>query len=95
MSITKQKLTESVFEQCGIRKREAVRTVEALMDLIKSALESGEDVLISGFGKFCVREKSSRSGRNPQTGEALTLDVRRIVTFKSSGVLTRKLNGRG
>ncbi|MGD8389846.1 MAG: integration host factor subunit alpha [Desulfobacteraceae bacterium] len=93
MSITKQKLTESVFEQCGIRKREAVRTVESLMEMIKSALESGEDVLISGFGKFCVNEKASRRGRNPQTGGDLTLDARRIVTFKPSGVLKGKLNG--
>ena len=94
-AITKQKLTESVFDQCGIQKCEAASTVETLMKLIKSALESGEDVLISGFGKFCIREKSSRRGRNLQTGEALTLDARRIVTFKPSGVLRRKLNGQG
>jgi len=94
LSITKQKLNESVFEQCGIRKREAVRTVETLMETIKSALELGEDVLISSFGKFEVRDKTARKGRNPQTGEALTLDARRIVTFRPSGVLKGKLNGR-
>ena len=61
--------------------------------MIKSALESGEDVLIGGFGKFEVRDKAARTGRNPQTGEELVLDARRIVTFKPSGKLREKLNG--
>ncbi len=75
--------------------REAAAAVEALLELIKSELESGEDILISGFGKFYVRDKPTRRGRNPQTGEELTLESRRLVTFKPSGVLRRKLNGRG
>jgi len=67
--------------------------VETSLEFIKSTLASGEDVLISGFGKFEVRDKGSRRGRSPQTGEALTLDGRRVVTFKPSGVLRKKLNG--
>lgn len=67
--------------------------VESTLELVKSTLESGEDVLISGFGKFNVREKRARRGRNPQTGEMIMLPPKRIVTFKSSSVLKRRING--
>lgn len=95
MAVPKRQLTECVYDRCGFRMREAAAAVEALLELIKSELESGEDILISGFGKFYVRDKPTRRGRNPQTGEELTLESRRLVTFKPSGVLRRKLNGRG
>jgi len=67
--------------------------VESLVETIKNTLANGEDVLISGFGKFCVKEKRERRGRNPQTGEDLMLGERRVVTFRCSGVLRKKLNG--
>jgi integration host factor subunit alpha len=66
--------------------------VETLLDLIKSRLSSGEDVLVSGFGKFCVKAKRERRGRNPATGEDMMLDARRVVTFKCSGQLRDKIN---
>jgi integration host factor subunit alpha len=69
--------------------------VETIFELVKKALESGDDVLISGFGKFIVREKASRRGRNPQTGQDLTLEPRRVITFKCSPVMRIGLMGRG
>ena len=95
MSLTKDNLIHSVSEIGGFKKTQARLAVDTAIELIKSALASGENILISGFGKFEVREKGSRRGRNPQTGEALTLDARKIVTFKPSGVLRKKLNGDG
>jgi len=68
--------------------------VESLLEIIKSTLESGEDVLISGFGKFCVKNKNERSGRNPQNGNALYLEARRVVAFRSSPLLIGKINGK-
>jgi len=66
-----------------------------LLEIIKNTLENGQDVLISGFGKFCVKEKNSRRGRNPQTGKDLTLEARRVVTFKCSSALKDKINSKG
>ena len=74
-----------------IQAREAVETI---LRIIKSSLENGEDVLLSGFGKFSVKSKSDRKGRNPQTGESLMLDARKVVTFKPSGLLRKKVNGK-
>ena len=79
----------------GLRKREATQFYETTMEIIKNALESGESVLISEFGKFEVKDKHTRKGRNPQTGTDLILDARRVVTFKCSGVLKDKINGKG
>ncbi len=76
----------------GLKRKEAVDAVEALLEIIKRTLESGEDVLVSGFGKFCVRLKKTRRGRNPQSGEDLILAERRVVTFKYSSVLRDKIN---
>jgi integration host factor subunit alpha len=76
-------------------KQESFDLVESLLEIMKQTLESGEDVLISGFGKFCVNEKKERPGRNPKTGEKLTLRARRTITFQSSGILKDKMNGRG
>ena len=94
MSLTKRKLTECLYDRCGFRMRAAADVVEAVFETMKATLEAGEDVMISGFGKFEVREQTMRRGRNPQTGEKLTLDERRVVTFKPSGVLKGKLNER-
>ena len=94
MTLTKAHIIQDIHENCGLTKSESVELAESIFEIIKSTLESGEDVLISGFGKFCVKEKNPRRGRNPATGYDLTLDARRVVTFKCSGVLKDKLNRR-
>ena len=76
-------------------KNKSIELVGSLLEIIKSTLESGEDILISGFGKFCVKDKNERRGRNPQTGEDKMLGARRVVIFKCSGVLRDKINGKG
>lgn len=93
MSLTKANIIAAIQEETGFTKNQSTELVESLLEIIKSNLESGEDVLISGFGKFCVKEKSERRGRNPATGEDLILRPRRVVTFKVSGKLKEKLNG--
>jgi integration host factor subunit alpha len=93
MTLTKAHIIEALAEQNGYAKKQSVNTVETLLEVIKRTLESGEDVLISGFGKFCVKEKRKRRGRNPATGEDMMLAPRRTVTFKWSGKLRDKLNG--
>ncbi|MCP4579574.1 MAG: integration host factor subunit alpha [Deltaproteobacteria bacterium] len=92
MSITKSKLIELICKNSNFSKKEATTTIESLLETIKKTLESGEDLLISGFGKFTVKEKSQRRGRNPETGNDLILDARRVVTFKCSKNLRDKLN---
>jgi len=92
MSITKLDMVESVSKQNGWPKAISFEIVETLIEIIKSTLESGEDVLISGFGKFCVKKKKERRGRNPATGEDMMLAPRRIVTFKWSRQLKNKVN---
>ena len=93
MALTKSHLIDAIAEQNGFSKIKSAETVETILELIKSALESGEDVLISGFGKFCVNEKGERRGRNPATGEDLMLAPRKVVTFKCSGKLRDSVNG--
>jgi integration host factor subunit alpha len=78
----------------GFTKKKSIETVETLLELIKRSLESGEDVLISGFGKFCINEKKERRGRNPATGEDMMLDPRKVVTFKCSGKLRNRINSK-
>ncbi len=95
MTLTKDDLVNSLYENLDIPKSKATSIIETLLDKIKSKLENKEDVLISGFGKFCVKEKKDRRGRNPSTGEDLTLDARRVVVFKCSGVLRGRVNGTG
>ena len=95
MSLTKADLINSTQNQCGLPKNKSINLVESLLELIKSTLESGEDVLITKFGKFCVKEKNERRGRNPQTGEDKMLGARRVVNFKYSQVLKGKINGKG
>ena len=84
MTLTKADIVESVHKQLGFNKVESSEIVEILLEIIKESLELGEDVLISGFGKFCVQNKRKRRGRNPHTGEDLMLNPRRIVSFKCS-----------
>jgi integration host factor subunit alpha len=92
MTLTKEHLVSAVAEANGYPRNQAVELVETLIELIKSKLVSGEDVLISGFGKFCVKKKRERRGRNPATGEDMMLEARRVVTFKCSGKLRDKIN---
>jgi integration host factor subunit alpha len=93
MGLTKADIITSVQQEFNLTKKQSTEKVEALLEIMKSTLASGEDVLISGFGKFCVNEKGSRKGRNPATGGDLMLKPRRVVTFKVSGKLREKLNG--
>jgi len=93
MSLTKAHLIENIVKENSLTKTQAAKVVETVFEIIKGELERGEDVLISRFGKFCIRNKSSRRGRNPQTGEDLTLPARKVVTFQCSTVLKGKLNG--
>ena len=92
MTTTKAHLIDSVYNHSNLQKQKSILKVDSLIEIIKSALTSGEDVMITGFGKFIVKEKDSRKGRNPQTGGDLQLDARRIVTFKCSGILREKIN---
>ena len=93
MTLTKADIVETVHSKLGLPKNQSIDIVEFLLEIIKSTLEGGDDVLVSGFGKFCVNEKSERRGRNPATGEDLMLAPRRVVTFKCSGKLRERVNG--
>lgn len=92
MTLTKNDIYEQIRTELGIPLKQSVETVEALIEFIKASLESGEDVLISGFGKFCVQTKNKRRGRNPATGEDLILDSKKRVAFKCSGKLRERIN---
>ena len=94
MTLTKSNIADSIFNNCGFSKTKSIQATETTLEIMKSTLESGEDILISGFGKFEVRGKNQRKGRNPATGNDLVLDARRVVTFKCSGVLRERLNGK-
>ena len=92
MTLTKARIIDSVRKYAFISRPEAAQYVETLLEIIKKTLEDGEDILISRFGKFCVMEKDARRGRNPQTGNDLTIGSRRVVIFRCSGVLRDKIN---
>jgi integration host factor subunit alpha len=92
MALTKSDIVASIHD-LGLTKKKSVEVIESLLEIIKRSLESSEDVLISGFGKFCVKNKAKRKGRNPATGEDLMLRDRRVVTFKCSGKLRHKIDG--
>ena len=92
MPLTKNNIVENVH-RLGFTKQQSVEVIEFLLEIIKSTLEKGNDVLISGFGKFCVKKKKKRRGRNPATGADLILKERQVVTFKCSGKLRNKING--
>jgi len=93
MTLTKTHLIDSITNQNGFPKNRSSEILETLLEIIKRSLELGDDVMISNFGKFCVKEKKSRRGRNPATGEDMMLRPRKVVTFKWSGKLKEKLNG--
>ncbi|MGD8337620.1 MAG: integration host factor subunit alpha [Desulfobacterales bacterium] len=95
MALTKADIIESVHQQLGFLKKKSDEVVEQLLETIKSTLASGEDILVSGFGKFHVNEKKERRGRNPATGDSMMLRPRKVVTFKVSGKLRRRVNGDG
>lgn len=94
MTLTKADLIERTARM-GFTKKKSVELVEGILEIMKGTLASGEDVLISGFGKFCVKSKKRRRGRNPATGDDLMLHERRVVTFKVSSVLKDKINTGG
>lgn len=92
MTLTKAQIVDLVHEELPFPKNKSTEVIEGLVEIIKHTLESGEDVLISGFGKFCVKQKRERRGRNPATGNDLLLAQRKVVTFKCSGKLREKIN---
>ena len=94
MTLTKEHLVNSIYNNFDLPKAKSAKIIESLLELIKERLENGEDILVTGFGKFCVKDKSERRGRNPTTGKDLMLGSRRVVVFKCSGVLKNKLNGK-
>lgn len=90
--MTKAEIVEQIYERVGFSKKEAAELVEKVFEIMKETLADGEKVKISGFGNFVVREKNARKGRNPQTGQEILLDARRVLTFKPSLVLKNVLN---
>lgn len=93
MALTKAQIAEAIQDESGFTRKRSSELVETLLEIIKQTLAKGQDVMISGFGKFCVNEKRERKGRNPATGDAMMLAPRRVVTFKCSGKLRDKVNG--
>ena len=91
MTITKDSLVEMIHNEVGLNKREAKELIECFFEQIKASLENGNDIKFSGFGNFILRKKSPRPGRNPKTGEEVTISERRVVTFKSGLKLKSKL----
>jgi len=92
MALTKNHIIDSVQNSLGYPRNKSVELTETLLEIIKKNLENGEDIMISGFGKFCVKEKKQRRGRNPATGEDMMLAPRKVVTFTCSGKLREKIN---
>lgn len=95
MTLNKTDIIEKISETDILKPTQAKETVETLLEIVKSTLASGEEVMITGFGKFQINEKSARKGRNPATGDEMILDKRRVVTFKCSGKLRDSMNGSG
>ena len=93
MTLTKAMIIDQIQEQLGFPKNKSTEIIETLIEVIKKSLGNDDDVLISGFGKFCVKEKNERKGRNPATGDDLILSKRRVVTFKCSSCLRERING--
>jgi integration host factor subunit alpha len=94
MAITKTDIIDAVHNQLGYPRSKSTEAIEALLEIMKRSMEDGNDVMISGFGKFCVKEKKERKGRNPATGDDLMLTPRRVVTFRCSNNLRDKVNGK-
>ncbi len=95
MTLTKAHFTDSIRKGLGLPKSRSSELLTSLLEIMKATLANGDDILISGFGKFCVKGKNDRRGRNPSTGEDMMLEARRVVTFKCSRPLKQKLNGKG
>jgi len=93
MTLTKNDIVEEIRTKNGFSRNKSSETVETLLKILKQTLASGEDVMVSGFGKFCVKEKSERKGRNPATGGDIMLASRKVITFKCSGKLRERVNG--
>ena len=94
-ALTKAQLSEMLFEQIGLNKRESKDMIDAFFDLVADRLVNGEDVKISGFGNFQIRTKAARPGRNPRTGELIPIEARRVVTFHASHKLKELIQGNG
>ncbi len=92
MTLTKVDIVDSIKDHFSFSRKQSVETVETLLEIMKKTLASGEDILVSGFGRFCVKEKTERRGRNPATGDDLMLAPRRVVTFRCSGKLRDRIN---
>ncbi|MFP4348754.1 MAG: integration host factor subunit alpha [Thermodesulfobacteriota bacterium] len=92
MTLTKARIIEEIQTELRFSKKETTDLIETLLEIMKRTMENGEDVLISGFGKFCVKEKKQRRGRNPATGDDMMLSPRQVVTFKCSGKLRDRIN---
>lgn len=93
MALTKADIVGKIHNDLGFSRNKSIELFESLAEIMKRALADGEDVLISGFGKFCVKQKNQRRGRNPATGEDMMLEPRKVVTFRCSGKLRKKING--
>jgi integration host factor subunit alpha len=92
MALTKKEITEDISDKIGLKKKESMDIVDSVFGIIKDELAKGKPVMISGFGRWTVKAKKERRGRNPQTGEAMKIDARRVITFKSSTVLRKTVN---
>jgi integration host factor subunit alpha len=91
--MTKIDIIQDVYEKLGLSKKDSAKIVESVFEIMKDSLARGEKIKISGFGNFSIKEKKSRRGRNPQTGDEIEISARRVLTFKSSQVLRKSLNG--
>ena len=94
MTLTKAHIAKTIHDRLDFTNDRSTQLVDSLLAILKKTLENGEDMLITGFGKFCMKGRRKRRGRNPQTREDLMLDARRVVTFRCSGVLRDKVNGK-
>ena len=94
MTLTKADIAEAVYKKTRYTKIQSLELVDSLFEIMKQTLESGEDVLISNFGKFSVKEKRERKGRNPQNGQPMIIAPRKVLTFKCSGKLRERINGK-
>lgn len=92
MALTKASIIDRINEKLGVQRNRSSELFETMLEILKETLESGEDVMISGFGRFCVKEKAQRKGRNPATNRKMQLKARRVVTFKCSGILRDRVN---
>ena len=94
MTLTKADIAAAISKKMSYSNKESLEMLDSLLEIMKQTLESGEDVLISGFGKFSVKEKMERQGRNPQNGQPMMIAPRKVLTFKCSGKLRDRINGK-